>query len=222
MYCSTMRLPMKPSHTPDHRGLPDPLRQAHDRARTSLADLPRARPRGASFTLAGLKSACTARPWGPPVNSAILFNVQRGRVGRENGAGLHRLSNRLNTVLDRDVLETPLDHHVGVFRCRRRGSARGRHALLELLRAEPSFSSRSLRSSCGCRKPLSSASCFISSKVTGMPALRIHRDAHAHGPRADDRHFLDLQRRVLRQSGIFAARAPEESMPQRRAIAASA
>src|SRR6266568_2533314 len=74
MYCSTMRLPMKPSHTPETTAVfliffARPITVA----RTSLAVFaPRTTSRS-FITLAGLKKCVPTTSWGRRVKSAILF-----------------------------------------------------------------------------------------------------------------------------------------------------
>ena len=121
LYCSIMRLPMKPSHTPETTAVfliflasaidggqhvLGGLLAAHDFQQ--LHHVGRAEEVQADHVLRALGEA------------GDLVDVERGGVGGEDGARLHTSSSVLNTcLLHAHVLEHGLDHEVGVRRCRR-------------------------------------------------------------------------------------------------------
>ena len=128
-YCSIMRLPMKPSHTPETTQvflifLPSAITVAS----TSLAVFSPRTTSSSFITLAGLKKCMPITSCGRLVNAAILSTSSVEVLRGEDRAGLHHLVERLeHLLLDAHVLEHGLDHQVGVLQVvvlqRRRSAA---------------------------------------------------------------------------------------------------
>src|SRR6266849_5903082 len=142
MYCSTMRLPMKPSHTPETTAVfLIFFARAITVARTSLAVFaPRTTSRS-FITLAGLKKCVPTTSWGRRVKSAILFTSSAEEIHRDAPAHGTRADDRdLLDLAQRRVLR-----HVGNLRCRpfaeegvpQRTGFRGLHQLQERFTLEP-------------------------------------------------------------------------------------
>jgi hypothetical protein len=115
-YCSIMRLPMKPSHTPDTTAVfLIFLATVITVAITSLAVLAPRTTSSSFITLAGLKKCRPTTSCGRLVNAAIV-HVQRGGVGGQDGTGLHHaVQFGEHGFLDADFFEHGLNHQVGVL-----------------------------------------------------------------------------------------------------------
>ena len=171
-----MRLPMKPSHTRDTTAILPMRRETLINVASTSGAVAAPRTTSTSFmTFAGLKKCMPATSCGRRVACGDPVDVERGRVGREDRAGLrHAVERGEHLLLDRHVLEHRFDDEVGGRRRRRRrASAAKRGSAGPPRRARACLSRPRLRGSRGrqprpCRAPAGSSR----AARRGCPAAR--------------------------------------------------
>ena len=202
-YCSIMRLPMKPSHTPETTAvflifLPSAITVASTSLRGLLAahhfqqlhHVGRAEEVHADHVLRALGER------------GDLVDVERGGVGGEDRARLHHLVERLeHLLLDAHLLEHRLDHQVGVLQvvvarawCVSSAMRCVVLVLLELALLDLRF----VVLADGADAAVERFLLHLEHHHRDAGVEEVHRDAAAHGAGADHGDLLDLAHAACR------------------------
>ena len=225
MYCSSMRLPMKPSQTPDdHRGLADLLRELHHGGEHVRRRSCSPRTTSSSFiTLAGLKKCV-------PSTSCGRLRERGDRVRRRASRcwwrGSRPACTTSSSLRNTCSLTSMSSNTASMTRSASRDVVVGERRLraapcrFDRVRRRACPSSPTPRSSCGSsRRPGRAPPASSRASVTGNAGVQeVHRDAAAHRAGADDRDALDRRASACRPatSAILRGRAlGEERVAQR-------
>ncbi len=200
-----MRLPMKPSHTPDTTAVfLIFLASAITVASTSLPVFAPRTTSSSFITLAGLKKCMPTTSCGRLVNAAIWSTSSVEVLRGQDRAGLHHLVERLEDLfLDAHVLEHGLDHQVGVL-----DVVVGQRGVRAAPCAASYLSGFSLPFlTCDFVVLADRGHAAVERLLLGLEhrhrdagVEEVHRDAAAHRAGADDGHLLDRRAAACRRA----------------------